>query len=206
MDPDLSTSDMADEITVEIEDGEPETPYRYDVGPLVSATTQTPARIFIQFNWGAEMLIPASEAPIQALLSRGWQVHAPLFHSEDTTVVPRVWFGRELWEGVTVYNLNDPFARHRWPVADDPDAAVERFADAVLARDGARRLALLPLVDFYADGPGQAPAGARLRDAAEAILAPHSGVHLVIATGFRRPHWYKVDVELLAGAHGVRAR
>lgn len=188
-------------------DGADERPawwHDFDLGPLRDLPHCGRQRILLRLlgPFGPYKLLEHSNALVQKLIESGWEVHAPLFHTEDVVVVPTAW------DGVVVYNLNDPFYAHSKGVniAQDPVALIEEMVRTVTARDGVRRAVYLPLIDLYPEWFSE-PFGEALHAAAAQIVAQDSGVGMVIASTMKRaaiPSWAAFDTILVTEADKIR--
>lgn len=176
----------------------------FGLGPLQDLTSAGHERILLRLLGvvGPFKLLEHSNALVQRLIGTGWEVHAPLFHTEDVVVVPSAW------DGVVVYNLDDPFyaSRKGVPTAKDPVALIEEMVSTVTARDGVRRAVYLPLIDLYPDGFSE-PFGEALYTAAQRIIAKDSGADLVIASTMNRtavPDWAAFEAILVTEADKIQ--
>ncbi|OHU47287.1 hypothetical protein BKG82_26925 [Mycobacteroides chelonae] len=169
----------------------------FDLGPLRDLPQAGHERVLLRLlgTYGPFKLLEHSNALVQKLIGDGWEVHAPLFHTEDVVVVPTAW------DGAVVYNLNDTFYAEKRgvPVAEDPVGLIDAMVRSVTARDGVRRAVYLPLIDLYPDWFSE-PFGGALHAAAERIVAKDSGAALVIASTMKRsavPDWATFDTILV---------
>lgn len=176
----------------------------FDLGPLLDLPHEDAERILVQCETGLAGMnfLHHSTQVVGQLVSQGWEIHAPLFHVEGGDVIPHEWR-----KDVVIYNLGDPNYRGA-PVADDPNAMLEKMVKNVTARDGVKRAVYLPLIDIWTGRSGwfADPYGDKLQEAAAAILLKDSGVSLVIASSTTRcalPDWAQFDLMLLARWYGV---
>ncbi|MFC7751745.1 hypothetical protein [Tsukamurella soli] len=174
----------------------------FHLGPLRGLTTAGHRRVLLRLRngFGVYRLVDRSTALVHGMLADGWELHVPLFHTEDTVIVPRAWGTPS---GLHLYNLSDVFATDLAPLAADPVAALRDMVRAVTADDGVERAVYLPHVDAYPEWfhGHQEGIGAPLREAAETLLADDSGPRLVIATTFAAagPDWAQFDRVLVVG-------